>query len=1173
VALNGIGLRLVGGKKSYDKHAAQTFSYNPKSLFKQGDGAALVAKDLYYWSRLEHSRWEGGETYEPWMPDPSDPQRLNHRYESSFGFDVSDPHRLTHLREILPAPSYEFVLQKDIPLAYWILGDHSNTSAMVDQVSNNRTPGLYYGNIIKDVLPGPIVNDPNSVVAFDGSTAYAATGPNLIPFAGNVTPTIAWSVEAWVNPAAFPANEVMVLVGSELLAGTGYQAVIEGDIPSWYFRFEEIAGTTAVHDSTFGTDMAIIGGVTINQAGSPATGKSYSFDGATGSVVYGTETAFTRPISLEAWVNPTAYGTGGVDFAPGGGIVISTGTYAFDGVQMFIANNGHLKVRTHRGLGSGDVLIYDSGTIIGLNAWSHIVVTIAAPVGGNSAITFYINGNQITGSFSTPDGDGNLGSTNWIGNAISQTAPPANANSGFIGRIDEPAVYNSVLMPTQVLNHYTSGGSGIPGGGFAMGIGNGTGGAGNHFVAYLPTVGWVDSGYVLPGEGAPAGSWYAWWTRGITGIPPVTSSSSPLAYQRGAPAPVGQSSGAGGGTLIPPPVNTGGFTGGASISTVQGTWYHMVMTYDGVSIRFYTNGVLRGTVAAIPISVASYAVIGGTASQSATRVTNAQKFFTGLLSHVAVYSTTLSLAQIQAHYNQGTGAATATALTANQSYARFIETYDGKLYINQQNTNMIYSTDGGASWTSVTIPGGDVSNIGAIWTKGAKLYVATANNVYLGDNTGFTLINGANPALVGVTAGIFYSGQIYAGIGTALYYIDPATGIKTLLYDTVDFTIKFIEAFQGKIWFGGTNGRATRVWTWTNNILPPSPANGVGAQIQDGTIPYGFIAKSSIVYLNTLFIGGTIAGDTTSEGQGAVYYVTASGQLGQLCVLGPLIKDIRGTGLDYGVLSLWGANNMLWMGYSYNTGMARYDFGPGAFSSHVTIYNTKGVNGKVVLAIAYKDGKAVLATKDGYVWKESTNKVTLAWLQESEFHELPFLPKLIDGVEGRHSGLLDGQRVQIEFSYDQGKTWSFAGENAALATEQFNFLQDGVTPTHWMSRVLSFRGSDTLQAAEINNWSIRFAPQNSPKHEWLLDLYLPVIQKSPTGGLLTDAGAKLLAQLWQSRELGVRVDFVDRDGQKYKVLVLDIHENELSQTPVKINAQQLHLASTMVVELLEVQKL
>jgi len=1161
-----------GGKKSYDKHAAQTFSYNPKSLFKQGDGAALVAKDLYYWSRLEHSRWEGGETYEPWMPEPSDPQRLNHRYESSFGFDVSDPHRLTHLREILPAPSYEFVLQSDLPLAYWILGDHTNTLAMVDQIANNRTPGIYYGNVIKDVLPGPVVNDPNPVVAFDGSTAYSDTWPNLIPFAGNVTPTTAWSVEAWVNPASFPANEVMVLVGSELLAGTGYQAMVEGDTPSWYFRFEEVAGTTAVHDSTFGTDMTIIGGVTINQSGAPATSKSYSFDGATGSVVYGTEAAFNVPISLEAWVYPTTYGSGGVDFAPGGGIVISTGTYAFDGVQMFIANNGHLKVRTHRGLGSGDVLIADSGQIVSLNSWSHIVVTIAAAVGGNCEIKFYVNGNVIAGTFSSPTCDANLGSTNWVGNATSQGAPFNTANSGFIGRIDEPAVYNSVLTSTQVSNHYTSGGSGIPGGGFAMGIGNGVGGAGSKLVAYLPTVGWVDSGYTLPSEGAPIQSATPWWLRGIGGVPPVIS-SSPLSYQRGAPPAVGTSSGAGSGTIIPPPINTSILTGGASTSTIQGTWYHMVMTYDGVSIRFYTNGVLRGTVAATPVSVASYAVIGGTAAQNATGVQNPGKFFTGLLSHVGVYSTTLSLARIQAHYNQGTGAASAAALTPNQSYAKFIETYDGKLYINQQNTNMIYSTDGGSSWTSVAIPGGDVSNINAIWNKGAKVYVATANNVYLGDSTGFTLINGANPALVGVTAAIFYSGQIYAGIGTALYYIDPATGIKTQLYDTVDFTIKFVEAFQGKVWFGGTNGRATRVWTWTNNTLPPSPANGVGAQVQDGTIPYGFIAKSSIVYLNTLLIGGTVGGDTVSEGQGAVYYITASGQLGQLCVLGPLMKDIRGSGLDYGVLSLWGANNMLWMGYSYNTGMARYDFGPGSFSSHVTIYNSKGASGKVVLAIAYKDGKAILATKDGYVWKESSNKVTLAWLAESEFHELPFLPKIIDGVEGRHSGLIDGQRVQVELSYDQGVSWSFAGENSTNGTEMFNFPQDGVTPTHWMSRVLSYRGVDATKSPEINNWSIRFAPQNSPKHEWIIDCFLPVTMKTPTGGILTDAGSKLLAQLWRSREQGVRVDFVDRDGQKYKVIVLDIHENELDLRPSKIKAGQLNLASVLQVELLEVQKL
>jgi hypothetical protein len=434
-------------------------------------------------------------------------------------------------------------------------------------------------------------------------------------------------------------------------------------------------------------------------------------------------------------------------------------------------------------------------------------------------------------------------------------------------------------------------------------------------------------------------------------------------------------------------------------------------------------------------------------------------------------------------------------------------------------------------------------------------------------------LNNANPDIAGVTAGLWYSGQIYVGIGTSLYYVDPATGLTTQLFDTVDFTIKFIEAFQGKIWFGGTNGRFTRMWTWTNNTLPPSAANGVGAQVQDGTIPYGFIARCSTVYLNTLLIGGTIAGDTNSEGQGAVYYVTSAGALGQLCVLGPLMKDIRGTGRDYGVRSMWGAENKLWMSFSYNTGIARYDFGPGGFSSHVTVPATRGALGMKVIAVAFYNGKSLFATgDDGNVWKEGVNKISSAYLEESEFQELPFLPKTIDGIEGQHSVLVDGQSVTVDISFDGGTSWQNVGTNRDIGTDSFDFKLIGVADTHWKTRLTSVRGTDFTVAPEITNWSVRFAPQNSPKHEWLIDCYLPTIRKSSMGYVLTDAGAKLIAQLWLARENGIVVDFTDRDGKKYKVLVIEMHESEINTRPVRANAQQLQMGSTMQIEILEVQR-
>lgn len=1144
IFLNGVGLKLYPqGKKSYDKHNAQTFSYNPKTLFKQGDGAALAARDLYYWTRLEHSRWDGGETYEPWAPDPSDPTRLNHKYAESFGFDVSDPHRLTHLREVFTSPSYETIVGTDAPLAYWLLADHNGQSQMFDQILNNRTPGTYAGNVTGDILPGPVVNDANPVTGFDGLTAYGATG-GQIPFnSTSVTPTNAWSLEAWVNHAVLPQpSAVMALIGTESPAGSAWNAAVVADSPTHRYRLDEASPGTGGHtvlDSGVGTHMNLWAGdyrftgqatgITVGASlVNGDTDNSYNFPGSgQGIVEYDKnnaaqyqETTTVNNFSVEVWCSPTALPAASDQTI----VIIGDWDTVRIGGFMIRGTDFHIVWNT------ADVL-FDTGVVAAVNGLYHLVGTLDS----SNKLNLYVNGVHVLGPTSvTPSASG-------VGIAIGAgTQNGGGQQKWFNGRIDEVAVYDqTILTQARVSAHYDASN---PVGGFGMAVGDGAGGTGSLLCAKLPGVGWVNSGYSFATEGLTSGKYLPWWQRPKLG-----------------------------------PVDLSLFNGGASTLSsgspnYQGAWYHVVLTYDGTSIRFYVNGALVGTVAATPKSAPAHAIVGATGAISSTGVvSNTSNYFKGLLCMVAVYSTTLTLARIQAHYNQGTGATSAVTLTPNQSYARFVETYNGNLYINQSTTNVMYSTDGGGSWTGIPIPGGDVTAIAALWSKGSKIYVATANNIYTGDQSGLATFNGVNPAIAGVTAGIYYSGQLYVGIGTSLYYVDPATGIKTLLYNTNDFTITFIEAFQGKIWFGGTNGRATRLFTWTNNTLPPSPANGTGAQIQDGTIPYGFIVRCSTVYLNTLLIGGTIAGDTTSEGQGAVYYVTSSGQMGQLCVLGPLMKDIRGTGLDYGVRSMWGALNMLWMGYSYNTGIARYDFGPGAFSTHVTIYKSRGSLGQVVLAVAYYNGKALFATKDGNIWKESSNKVNLAYLVESEFHELPFLTKMIDGAEGRHSALLDQQRVQVEMSFDQGSTWNLLGENSNLGSESFDFPQDGVASTHWTSRILSYRGTDATKAPEINGWSIRFAPQNSPKHEWLLELYLPVLQRTVTGAVLTDAGNKLLAQLWASRESGTRVDFTDRDGKKYKVLVVEMHQREVHYQPPRASAGQSQISSTIEVELLEVQ--
>jgi hypothetical protein len=78
-----------------------------------------------------------------------------------------------------------------------------------------------------------------------------------------------------------------------------------------------------------------------------------------------------------------------------------------------------------------------------------------------------------------------------------------------------------------------------------------------------------------------------------------------------------------------------------------GTWYHIVSTYDGSNLRIYINGSLIATTPSTrSIENHTLPLRLGSGSSGAD-------FLGGVVDEVAIYSSALSLARIQAHYNAG----------------------------------------------------------------------------------------------------------------------------------------------------------------------------------------------------------------------------------------------------------------------------------------------------------------------------------------------------------------------------------------------------------------------------------------------------------------------------------------------------------------------------------------
>ena len=75
------------------------------------------------------------------------------------------------------------------------------------------------------------------------------------------------------------------------------------------------------------------------------------------------------------------------------------------------------------------------------------------------------------------------------------------------------------------------------------------------------------------------------------------------------------------------------------------TWTHVVLTSDGTSIRFYLNGALDTTTVYVPTSF--------TVGQFGSDTSN--EGFIGTIDEVGCWTRAISLAEVQALYNTGTG--------------------------------------------------------------------------------------------------------------------------------------------------------------------------------------------------------------------------------------------------------------------------------------------------------------------------------------------------------------------------------------------------------------------------------------------------------------------------------------------------------------------------------------
>lgn len=221
------------------------------------------------------------------------------------------------------------------------------------------------------------------------------------------------------------------------VAAAQYQATVLADAPVAYYRFEEVAGTSALDSSGNGNTGTYNNGPLLAQAGLPQLGLAVAFDGIDDHVV--TPRTVATDFTLELWLRTTATSPAGAQAFEGDGLLWSdVGGTANDFVLA--ALNDRAAFFT----GNPDTTVIGT-TPLNDGQWHHVVAT--RMMGG--ATRLYVD--AVLQAVGTTNGSPL--------NALAQIMVGGNTLDSryFEGLIDEVAYYTTVMSPARILAHFAAG--------------------------------------------------------------------------------------------------------------------------------------------------------------------------------------------------------------------------------------------------------------------------------------------------------------------------------------------------------------------------------------------------------------------------------------------------------------------------------------------------------------------------------------------------------------------------------------------------------------------------------------------------------------------------------------------------------------------------------------------
>jgi hypothetical protein len=388
-----------------------------------------------------------------------------------------------------------------------------------------------------------------------------------------------------------------------------------------------------------------------------------------------------------------------------------TGTSNTNDRNIWMDNSGKINF----GIYPSPAVVISSTNSYNDGSWHHVVGTFTA-----NSLLLYVDGQNVASQTVGVSNAQNYTGYWRIGYVATLGAWTPTPTSGYFqGSLDEAAVYNSVLTPTQITEHYQTGLNGnykaYPGnviladkpvGYWRLGEKSGTvayDSSGNNINgSYLGNGGTLNQPGVLTNDSDSSVQFNGSTDRMVV---PYTVALNPSTFSVEAWAKVTGGNGTYRTVIMSREGSTTpdlhgynfyaglnerwqGWVGyGTSFSPIHGdiiqynTWTHLAMTYNGTTQFFYVNGVLAGS--------ASVALIPNTAAAFDIGDAYTGYRFPGNIDEVAFYNYALSPTQVAAHYNSGNGPGWWTCQSqtqmSNSNWNLLSTIYDGttaKLFVN-----------------------------------------------------------------------------------------------------------------------------------------------------------------------------------------------------------------------------------------------------------------------------------------------------------------------------------------------------------------------------------------------------------------------------------------------------------------------------------------------------------